>query len=148
MIGRIYVSWIVVVAVSAAGNVQAKAKPGRFVVDEKDVTVLDNLTKLTWQRVVPGQANYWQAAKDYCKSLSLAGGGWRLPTVRELQSIVDFGHNNPSIDKTAFPNTPSENFWSATATSATSSYAWSVHFNNGNSDYGGIIGTYRIRCVR
>ena len=132
----------------APAEVHAKAKPGRFVVDAKGETVLDTTTKLTWQRVVPAQTYAWQAAKDACKALPTASGGWRLPTVRELRSLVDFGHINQSIDKTAFPNTPSEWFWSATAYSGSSSLAWVVIFDFGSSSYYDVTNAFRVRCVR
>jgi hypothetical protein len=31
----------------------------------------------------------WAGARAYCKSLDTSGGGWRLPKVEELRSIVD-----------------------------------------------------------
>lgn len=35
----------------------------------------------------------------YCENLTFAGqSDWRLPNVRELESIVDYGRHNPSID--------------------------------------------------
>ena len=138
-----------VVASLPAATAAAKAKPGRYVVDAKGETVLDNATKLTWQRVVPGQTYTWQGAKDYCKSLPLAGGGWKLPSVRQLRSIVDRAQKSaPTIDPTAFPNTPSEYFWTAVAYQGGSSIAWFVYFYNGYSSSHGVANNYRVRCVR
>ena len=126
----------------------AKAKPGRYLIDAKGETVLDTTTKPTWQRVVAPQTYKWQSAKDTCKALVTAGGGWRLPTVRELRSLIDFGHSDPAIDKMAFPNTPSQFFWSATAYSGSSSSAWGVSFSNGGSYGVGTTSACRVRCVR
>jgi hypothetical protein len=42
--------------------------------------------------------------------------GWRLPTIRELNSIVDFGRFDPAIDPKYFPNSRgsgSSTFWSS-----------------------------------
>lgn len=48
----------------------------------------DSVSGLTWQNPV-GTGNFnWSAAKSYCASLSLAGGGWRLPTISELRSLI------------------------------------------------------------
>lgn len=126
----------------------AKAKPGRYLIDSKAETVLDNATKLTWQRAVVAQTYSWQSGKDYCKLLALAGGGWRLPTVRELRSIVDFGQSAAAIDKDAFPNTSAEALGSATTVSGTASSAWFVIFGSGQSGSNGVTGASRVRCVR
>ena len=72
----------------------------RFV-DNGDGTVTDNCTGLIWQKrtadtngdgkIGGGDAVDWCDALVYCESLSLAGhDDWRLPNVRELQSIVSF----------------------------------------------------------
>jgi len=126
----------------------AKAPAGRFVVDAKGETVQDTMTKLTWQRVVVGDQYNWAGAKDFCGSLPLAGGGWRLPDVRELRSIVDRQQLNPAIDPTAFPDTPSGFFWSSTPVQGSSSNAWGVHFSYGYSYSHDVTYGNRVRCVR
>ena len=40
---------------------------------------------------------------------------WRIPTVKELMSIVDRDRYDPSINTTYFPNTESSCYWSSTA---------------------------------
>ena len=67
--------------VSASGN----APDNRYTVASG--TVYDTKTKLTWQQVVPWTTYSWADAKTYCAGLSLAGTGWRLPTVKD-ESIV------------------------------------------------------------
>jgi hypothetical protein len=63
---------------------------------------------------------------------------WRMPTVKELESIADFGRFMPSVDPTYFPNTPySSYFWSASAYASGSSNAWNVDFGVGNAHYSG-----------
>ena len=87
-------------------------------------TVMDNWTWLIWQRAVPDKEFDWESAKRYCKSLNLGGfsSGWRLPTMKELEALIDRRFSKPSIDPKAFP-TPSidatavavdGSFWSAT----------------------------------
>ena len=111
-------------------------------------TVFDTTTGLTWQREVTHQRFAWQAAKEYAASLSFAGGGWRLPTKNELMSIVDNTQNNPSIDDKSFPGTPADWFWSSSPYASDGFYAWVVNFGGGNSGYGDVTLSNRVRCVR
>ena len=113
-----------------------------------DSTVLDTSTGLTWQRKVPPGKYTHAEALAYAASLKLGGGGWRLPTVQELVSLVDYTRRTPSIDVKAFPDTPSEWFWSATPPAGGSSSAWLVHFSVGYVLDSGVTNTYRVRCVR
>lgn len=81
---------------------------GRFT-DNGDGTVTDHCTGLQWQKDTAdtngdGQLNggdfiQWCDALAYCENLSFAGhDDWRLPNVRELQSILDYGRSLPAID--------------------------------------------------
>lgn len=129
--------------------VSAKAPVGRYTVDAANGTVHDDATKLTWQR--DGKASGFKNhadAKTYCSGLSLNGSGWRLPHLRELESLVDREHSNPSIDPTAFLNSQSTQYWSSTLQIGTTSQAWFVSFGMGNSEYWGVLMTSRVRCVR
>jgi len=31
----------------------------------------------------------WEGAKKYCSTLGLAGGGWHLPTIGELRTLIE-----------------------------------------------------------
>jgi len=52
--------------------------------------VKDHITGLQWQDDVEAKTvmKTWSEAQNYCSDLGLDGGGWRLPTIQELQSIV------------------------------------------------------------
>jgi hypothetical protein len=113
------------------------AQNDRFLVDAANKTVYDNLTKLTWQREVPAGAVKASEAQNYCNVLSLSGGGWRLPTVHELTSIVDWSKHHPSVDELVLP-TPNQGFWT--------SFMFVVTFDKGSVLYGSI--NSRMRCVR
>ncbi|MBM4345431.1 MAG: DUF1566 domain-containing protein [Deltaproteobacteria bacterium] len=140
-----------VLAALAASAALAKAPAGRFTVKSGaggDV-VEDALMKRSWQRATAPGTYKWQSAKAYCSGLSLQGGGWRLPDVRELQSLVDFKEPGPTIDKSAFPDTEASDYWSTTAYQPSpSSGAWVVGFYDGYSNKHGIASSYRVRCVR
>jgi hypothetical protein len=58
---------------------------------------------------------------------------WRLPTVKELQSIKNFGADDPAIDTSYFPNTVSSFYWSADTYALLPSDAWFVNFSGGQS---------------
>ena len=60
-------------------------------VDNGDGTVTDRATGLTWAQADSGEGMNWQQALAYAESLTLAGhDDWRLPSAKELQSIVDY----------------------------------------------------------
>src|SRR5208283_1399646 len=56
---------------------------------------------------------------------------WRMPTYRELLTLVHHGVQNPSIDATFFPNTQPWAFWSGSSYVPVPEGAWSVVFFDG-----------------
>ena len=131
---------LAITVVGLPTTVDAAAPAGHYVVTAGsgtgNGTVYDTKSKLTWQQTVSSTTYYWADAKTYCAGVgtSHGGTGWRLPTIKELQSIVDYSQTaNPLIDPIAFPSTPRSGFWSSSQSASSSSYAWSVHFGNGGS---------------
>lgn len=114
--------------------------PGGYLYDADSVT--DTGTGLVWQRIVDGTARTRADAAAYCAGLALAGGGWRLPTFVELDSLVDLSLTDPAIDRTAFPGTPSGTF----VTSSAYASALDVDFSFGYSTPSN--GSGLVRCVR
>ena len=108
--------------------------------------VRDTLTQLVWQQQASSTTMNWAAAKTYCSS---AGSGFRLPTVKELVSLVDLAvTSGATINQTAFPGTPAEGFWTSSPWPGSPYYAWNVNFLNGYS-FVFDVGYYRrARCVR
>jgi hypothetical protein len=53
-----------------------------------DATCVDPSTGLTWQSPPDDTARTWADAVAYCEALTIAGGGWRLPRVQELRSLI------------------------------------------------------------
>jgi hypothetical protein len=112
-----------------------------------DGTLYDTKTKLTWQQT-PAPGTYtWSGAKSYCSSLPVNGVAWRLPTLKELVTIVDFAAANPAIDH-AFSNTPAEAFWSSTPFASSFGYAWYVDFRFGDSSSLAVSTRQDVRCAR
>ncbi|MBI4512224.1 MAG: DUF1566 domain-containing protein [Deltaproteobacteria bacterium] len=91
------------------GPARASAPAGRYTIS--DGVVNDKKTRLAWQRNAAPNALTWDEAESYCKTLDLAGGGWRLPSIKELHTLVDETRWDPAIDDSAFPGTPSDSFW-------------------------------------
>ena len=59
--------------------------------DDDDVsgdTWADSSSGLTWQVTPSSDYLDWEGAKTYCDTLSLDGGGWHLPTVSELRTLI------------------------------------------------------------
>jgi hypothetical protein len=128
------------------------ADPTQVLVDNGDGTVTDNRTTLMWQQAEPGKM-YWGTAVSYCKNSTLANkSGWRLPNVKELQSLVDYTRTYPAFDTTAFPNVGSTYtaYWASTTDAYTTSDAWYVSAVDGQV-YTWVekaSNQYYVRCVR
>jgi hypothetical protein len=140
-------------------HARADVCSGKYAISADLITVTDNDTHLVWQREVEtlggmpcsdssGNGCYaWQEANAYCAGLPLSGGGWRLPHVFELQTLVDESQNGPgsSLNQMAFPGTPVSAYWSST-TASIPGYAW--YDAVGNSSVIAVSQVFRVRCVR
>lgn len=121
---------------------------GSFI-DNGNGTVTDSDTGLMWQKEDDDVTRTWESAITYCEGLSLGSySDWRLPNIKELESITDDTKYNPPIDTTYFPNTKSTIYWSSTTNMTTPSYALIVGFGAGDVGYGLKSGIYYVRCVR
>ncbi|OON97953.1 MAG: hypothetical protein ATN36_02020 [Epulopiscium sp. Nele67-Bin005] len=116
-------------------------------VDNGDGTVTDNGTGLMWMSVDAGVAVDWEEALVLAKNSDYAGyTDWRLPDVKELQSLVDYSGSYPAIDPAYFECSElldNEFYYYWTNTSAyfssqdpTNYYAWYVAFGYAVDDGG------------
>lgn len=85
-------------------------------VDNGNGTVSDRMSALMWQRRDDGRTRNWREALAYCEALALAGhSDWRLPNVKELQSIVDYRRHDPALDTRFLQQSDHRGwFWSST----------------------------------
>ena len=145
---------VAIVAVTLPTSAGANAPAGQYVVTAGGTgngTVYDTKSKLTWQQTVSSTTYSWADAKTYCAGVaaSLGGTGWRLPTLKELQSLVDYSQSTPPmIDPKFFPSTPAAWFWSASPVAGSPSGAWYVDFSYGSTYSDDVSGTGDVRCVR
>jgi hypothetical protein len=116
------------------------------------VVVTDTLTGLVWLQdsncianEYPGFDNddtsgdgkvTWQHALDFVAGITVTGSysncaagfsDWRLPNVREMQSLIDYGEYNPDLpDGHPFTGGPFSNYWSSTTDANSAGNAWLV----------------------
>ena len=164
--------------------------------DNGNGTVTDIKTKLQWMQCSLGQtfsegsnrlfqckgeANEytWEEALDIARAFSFADySDWRLPTIKELNSLVYCSNGkiiqykndgyysietegarscksdsrgnfkSPTIEQSVFPNTAS-GYWSSSPSASNSNYAWGVYFDYGSDNANGYRNNTRyVRDVR
>jgi hypothetical protein len=118
-------------------------------VDNGDGTVTDNVTDLVWQKTASiAEFVTWSGAVAYCPTLTLGGhSDWRLPSVTELLSIVDYSRTNPAAN-TAYFSGLTGSFWSSTPQPGGSGNAWAVSFLAGDASPNAMGGSQYVLCVR
>ncbi|MBU0673802.1 MAG: DUF1566 domain-containing protein [Proteobacteria bacterium] len=95
--------------------VRGEEIPPASLVDSGNGTVTDYTTGLLWQQQGMDELS-WEEAISYCEELVLAGAGdWRLPNIKELQTIVDTSVLYPAVSRRYFPGIRSSFYWSSTS---------------------------------
>jgi hypothetical protein len=114
---------------------------------KKPLTWIDPETGLEWQIESPGQMNWYQA-RTYADSLSLSGReDWRLPTLKELESLLDRHKYRPMV-REGVPFDDTLTYWSATTFGPDKENAWVVMFDGAYVLSYYKTNRYHIRCVR
>lgn len=115
-----------------------------------DGTVTDNRTGLMWQEGEPEEAMSWNGALDYALQLDFAGyTDWRLPNIKELQSLHDESAVRPSIALMYFPSAKAGLYWSSTTQiSPQADRAWTLDSTLGIVSYNPKADRLRVRLVR
>ena len=117
--------------------------------DKGDGTIYDAQTSLIWQQTAPTGTSGWDAAMADCDALVLGGKtDWRLPTLAELESLVDYGKAGPALNSTLFGSAVVTD-WSAERMPAPwNSYAWQIDFSSGAFGNFDAANSNHHRCVR
>ena len=125
-----------------------------------DGTVTDTVTRLTWKRCSEGLEGdscekgealtfTWQEALNVAAESRFSGKkDWRLPDIKELNSIIERQCTMPAINEIVFPATPTMSFWSSTPYNGNPAFAWNVYFPYGISDGNSKKYRFFVRMVR
>ena len=133
------------VALDAPAAPPASVEPIARFTDNGNGTVTDRLTGLIWLK----NANcfglkLWTAALSSANGLASGScglsdgstaGQWRLPSINEFQSLIDYTRSYPTLPAdyaTYFTGVQSSNYWSSTTYAPVTSYAWLVYLSVGD----------------
>jgi hypothetical protein len=76
-------------------------------------------------------------------------GGWRLPTVKEMFTLVDPRRQSPAVDLAAFPDASTSNLWTSTMFDLGTASYWTARFIDGGYIWPHQVGSSNPgRCVR
>lgn len=150
-------------------NARSFSGPNQHSMFSSDYTTTDNVTGLIWTSCSIGQSgsdcstgslttHTWEDAKTQCDNLNTLNGGagyanladWHLPTITELETLLDYGKISPTIDTTYFPNAHFSFHWSSTLNrrGLTSLYtAWVVYFGLALTNDDTVTSDNYVRCV-
>ena len=128
------------------GNIQAGVEwPAQRFTDNGDGTVTDSLTGLMWLKDGYCLRAKWKSAvntiadfnnhqgQNTCAGYAGNYTDWRLPTVNELKSLVNYGAGDSAqwLNSEGFLNVKSKYYWSATTYLGNASRAWMINMSDG-----------------
>lgn len=139
-----YMTWPVCGMIGNKQISESEALPGdekeRFI--QLNGMVADRKTRLNWMQ----QANPSDVAVTWKDALSLIQqtnqkkylgfSDWRLPNIRELESLVDDRRHSPAIQSHELFADIRPFYWSATTSLFEPSYAWTLYTDDGNIGVG------------
>ena len=140
--------------------------PTQHSVYTNDYTTLDNSTGLVWKSCSEGQsgpacatgavaAASLAVGTASCAALNSLNSGkgyagtarWRLPTMKELQTLTNFSLAALTLYTASLPGTANFAYWSSTPYPPNAGFGWYVDYSNANS-YATTFGNpYHARCV-
>ena len=126
--------------------------------DNKNGTIKDTDTNLTWQKCGSGLSLYdnlclgkhdeltWKDALSYCDELNLANRKWRLPKIDELQTLSNMMGGGKELRELYFSNSGSQygGFWSASIHQEYKEEAW---YSDYKASWSNQSRKKAVRCV-
>ena len=130
----IIIAVIAILLVASFSDSADKAKiiatDGQYV-SYKNGIVYDEKTNLEWI-VGPDKDTTWDEAKAWVESLSVEGGGWRMPTREELKTLYKEGTGSRNMT----PLLKTTGWWVWSGEKKDSHSAWALFFRFGNEPWG------------
>jgi hypothetical protein len=127
-ISVVLITILFIPCISNAGTTKVIDQDSRFIAYINGI-VKDTKTGLEWF-VGPDRNTTWDEAKSWTESLSIDGGGWRMPTVKELRTL--FKEGSGTLNMT--PLLKATGWWIWSVETKDPSSAWLFSFNLGR-DY-------------
>lgn len=119
----------------AGEPVDRYSRPDRF--NAKGNTVLDRLIRRMW-RMPSGDMSKpvkWQEALEMIDAFNRCQadgfGNWRIPNIRELESLVDLEQHSPALPECFRVGQIAEGYWSSTTSVYEARYAWVLYSQDG-----------------
>lgn len=141
----------------------ASTTPASHFSIQDDGTAVHNSTNLMWSRCPVGQSvgpggiclgaaslYHWQGALNYAQQSEFAGySDWRLPNIKELESIIERQCFSPAFNTKVFGEPSHWGFWSATPAGSNRSMLLNTHEGHvsTSSRTGATAGIYLVRDV-
>lgn len=138
----VYIQFAGVRCVRISGTPAPRCPPsaGRFQIMSSGGTslVADTITGLVWQQATAPDLMQWSAATAYCGGLA---GNFRLPSVKELQSIVNYDSATlgPDFYPEAFPVQRSMFYWTSSPSPYAANAWWVVSSTDGITTTVGLL---------
>ena len=111
--------------------------------------ILDKTTSLLWQDSSDNKelsVTFFEA-QEYCEKLEIKQyKDFRLPTLFELQSIIDYNRYKPAIID-GFIHIESETYWSTTSFADDAAEVWTINFKKGERTVKAKHYSRNFRCV-
>ncbi len=111
--------------------------------------IYDSITQLYWTPLAFTDTLSWEESLAYADTLNAYGySDWRLPNIKELQSINDEKRIAPSVNITFFTKIGTRKYWSSTSLPNQTTKAWYLYTQYGITTYDPKIRKNYVLCVR
>lgn len=135
--------------VRAVRDISAPSLISAHFIDNGDGTITDQLTDLIWEQLPYADTLTWEQALVFADSLNLSGhSDWRLPNIKELQSLSDVSRMNPCINTNYFNISGQKKYWSSTTLPNLTTKAWYLDTRYGITTYDFKTNKHYLFCVR